>query len=196
MSADLEHGLLAAWRYLSLAVRALWVPATENIHPPKMTTATRIYLIDNAVLYGIAALAFLLPMRQLHIGVTGIAIVDGRLPHLLWGLSVLIVCLSQIIAQFTDRWSVWVFTTVGTAAWATAWAVVTLLLARQADTYAGAVLWLWLVVVHFLFIGNRLVPLPDTLATPHEVAAAAAEKQLIEQFTQVVNDTRSTESEK
>jgi hypothetical protein len=164
---------------------------------PKMSTATRIYLIDNTVLYGVAALAFLLPMQQVHVGVTGIAIVDGRLPHLLWGLSVLIVCVSQIAAIFTDRWAVWVFTTVGTAMWACAWAVVTLLLAREAGTYAGAVLWLWLVVVHFLFIGNRLVPLPETLATPQEVAAAVAEQQLVRQFTQVVQDTaRSTEPDK
>lgn len=186
-----EIGPRAAWEHLKLAVRALWVPATGNIHPPKMSSATRIYLSANTVLYGIAVLAFLLPLHELKIGVTGIAIVDGRLPHLLWGLSVLIVCVSQIIAQFTDRWVVWAFTTVGTFMWACAWAVVTLLLARQADTYAGVVLWLWVCVIHYLFIGNRLVPLPETLATPHEIAAAESERQLVEQFKQVVTDTRS-----
>lgn len=186
-----DTGLRAAWHHLKLAVQALWSPMRQQVHlqPTAMSTATRVYLLDNVMIYGIAAVAFLLPTRPFHIGVTGIAIVDGTLPHLLWGVSVLIICLSQIAALFTDRWAVWVFTTVGTAMWASCWAVVTLLLAREAGTYAGAVLWLWLVVVHFLFIGNRLVPLPDSLATPHEVAAAAAEQQLVEQFTQKVQDT-------
>lgn len=195
-----EIGLRAAWAHLKLAAHALWLPVRRQAHdlhvqPTKMSVATRVYLIDNAVLYGIAAAALLLPTAQLHIGITGIAIVDGRLPHLLWGLSVLIVCFSQIAALFTDRWAVWVFTTVGTAMWASAWAVVTLLLAREAGTYAGAVLWLWLVVVHFLFIGNRLVPLPDSLATPHEAAAAVEEQQLVEQFTQVVQQVVQTGQE-
>lgn len=192
-----DQGLRAAWEHLKLAGAALWLPTRQHLHlePPHMSGATRIYLIDNAVLYGVAAIAFLWPLHTLKIGVTGIAIVDGQLPHLLWGLSVLIVCLSQIAALFTDRWVVWVFTTVGTAMWASAWAVVTLLLAHHAGSYAGAVLWLWLVVVHYLFIGNRLMPMPESMVTPQEAAAAVAEQQLLARFTQVVKGDDGTDGE-
>lgn len=185
-----EVGLRASLEHLKLAVLALWHPLRQHLHlkPTTMSNATRIYLLANAALYAVVGSGFLLPLRQFKFGATGLAIVDGRLPHLVWGLSVFVVCLSQIAAILTDRWSVWMFTAVGTAMWASAYGVVVLLLSHSVGSYTGAVFWLWLLTVHFLFINNRLVPLPESVFSPQEATAVAVDQHLIEQFTQAVKD--------
>jgi len=190
-----DTGLRASWEHLKLAGLALWHPARVRLlRLPQMSGATRIYLLNNAALYAVAAGAFLLPMRWIRIGVTGLAIVDGRLPHLAWGLSVLVVCVANLAAALTDSWTVWLVCAVGTACWATAWAVVTLLLAHEAGVYAGAVLWIWLVIVHFLFIRNQLVPLPDSVISPQEQQAAAEEHRLMEQLARAVSNDNNDDS--
>lgn len=167
-----DLGPQAAWRYLRLALHALLQPVLA--HLPSVSLATRLYLLFNVCLYAIAAAAFLLPaLLGVHVGHTGLAAVDDPALHILWGLTALGVSGAQLAALLSDRWTIWQFCAVSTAMWASAWAVVTLLMAHSLGNYGGAVLWLWVVGIHFLFISNQLVPHHAAQVAAHDADEAA-----------------------
>src|SRR5215469_6126819 len=188
-------GPRVAWEHLKLAALALWHPAKNRLPQslPMMSGATRVYLVTVTMLYGVAAIAFLVPgLRPFALHNIGLAMVDGRVPHLVWGGTALVICFSQVGCLLTDRWAVWEFCAIGTAFWATAWLVVVALLAVFAGSYLGLVEWLVIVVMHYLFISNRFVPLPDTLISPEEVKQAEAEHELMAQIKRAVENGDET----
>lgn len=162
-----ELGAGVAWQHVLLAWTALTTPLRRRVmgRLVPMSWATRAYLLYNVVLYAVAAAAFLVPTPGLRVGRLGIGLVDVSAFHLLWGLSALVVCASQVAVLLSARQLVWLVCAIGTMMWATAWGGVTLLLAHIAGAYGGAVVWFWIVGVHLLFISNRLVAQPD-LADP------------------------------
>lgn len=195
-----DGGVRAAGRYLRLAARALLHPALRRFaqytHLLQMSRlpafshvsrATATYLLCNVILYSTAGAAFLLPVPGIHIRHTGMAVVDIPALHVLWGVTALVVCASQVAALLSNRWAIWQVCAVSTAVWASAWAVVTVLMAHLAGNYGGAVVWLWIVVIHFLFISNQLTPYAphggtdgdgdgsEAHHTPEEEAALLAE---------------------
>lgn len=206
-----EIGIRAAWRYLQLAMLALrpaWItrprlpgnlpplppaPAwvAHWVNPPAVSLATRLYLLFNVVLYGVVAVAFLLDVPGLHVAAhTGFVAMDVPLLHLLWGWGALFVCLSQIAALLSSRWSVWQVCATATATWASAFAVIEFYAGIINHSYGGFFIWFWVVGVHFLFISHQLVPHARTddieqdepagqHHTPEEEAALIAELERI-----------------
>lgn len=171
------EGPRAAWIYARLAASALYTPllARYGLRLDSLLRwmdahAGHMYLLLNAGLYGYAALAFLARIPGLTAGRSGLSIVDHPFAHAAWGVSVLLVCLSQLAALASVRiqryeWAAWRISAVITAMWATAYWVVIWLVSFQYHSYSGVLLWGWVVGIHLLFVRNHPVPL--------EVAAIA-----------------------
>lgn len=177
-------GPRVAWMYFRLALRALFapvlVPLAMRIGPQSdrflrwlethQIAPAEIYLLLNAGLYGYAALAFLARIPGLTAGRTGLAVVDDPLMHALWGVAVLIVCLSQLAALVSAHlrrmeWTVWRISAVLTAMWAMAYWIVVILVSFEVHSYGGILIWGWVVGIHLLFVRNHPAPL-DAARTP------------------------------
>lgn len=184
--AAMQHlrlALIALFLPLGRLLRTWLTPLWRVIEPPLSwflawmdSHAGQMYLLLNAGLYGYAAVAFLLRVPGLTAGRTGLWFVDDPLWHLAWGVTVLVVSLSQLGALasvYLDKlrrleWASWRFSAVLTAMWATAYWWVVILVSFEVHQYGSILIWGWVVGIHLLFIRNHPVPLEAALAATAE----------------------------
>src|SRR5260221_20279 len=122
-------GPRASWRYLRLALSALLRPALAQL--PPLPAAMRGDLLLCLGLYGYVSISFLLRIPGVSSGHFGIELVDQPLLHALWGITCLVVCLSQLAALVVSGWPIRRFSAIITAMWAVAFWGVTLEIAVQ-----------------------------------------------------------------
>lgn len=170
---EYEYGMRPALHYLALAWIALYIPIKRVIDRVPM----RVYATACAGMYGGAALLLLSVSGTPHLTVTqtSAGFLASGIAVALWALGALAVAILQAVSVFALDGRTWRIASIATAMYAGAWDTVVILAAIfYGGDWGRPLFWTWALVVHLLFIRNRLVP--DTaLANERELLAWRAQ---------------------